>query len=906
MATSSAMRLLGSADPGNLAKSVTADPEGSSRRRRRLMRHSSAEVAPAQQPALATLRGTKPAPLIKSYSVDAGLGVRSVPDTTRGQKERGRSTLKRKASLGSFDRKDSQLKRFEGSLARLTQRLNQRERSAGEEDGSTTSLSATNDSSRQRSISFDWSCASRMSQQVRGSPGRGRMSSTGSMGGGGPASPSAAKRLYRNLSGKFRSSSSSLEDNLPVSHGDRQRKSSTNISSSEALFEAVELQDLEMVQLLLSRHSAEDLDFNTPNSEGLTPLDVAIMTNNLPLARALLNAGARESPHFMTTEGRACHLEALASEAARRATEMAAVHAGSESGSPEEDTERQLHTWEWRLRLLRRMQAGFQHAGPPEVPTNVCLSVVGSSTLSASYEEPMSMNSAMVTKYKVQWSCYKSFKPLTGEAILDDCRVKSFSIQGLTPGTAYFVRVSAYNMKGWGLPQASAPCSAIPSSWWQSEGCMLRPGGQEEAFDTLLLQLKNAQKQWRGQDMIKVQGPSRKPSVSRSLRHLFQSTSKFVKNLKRALYLATVFYQGDNILVTHEEQIPIVEIDDSFSTSLMQDFLWFCKLSCMWSEAREVRQATALPFSASSALQARQKLLLAVSHMQHLLGTQDLGQPYLEPLKDRQGNGLFVTLRYADSVNSSLNLRWLPASKLQSQRKSLSGLEDPTALDVLLITLQEKIDFQKAQQQVLAPGLYLGFLKLCSSVDQIKILVPQTLPNVLCHTKVRDNGHLSREEWETLGRVGSLEQVFGATEGDVHTTESIFLREIHVAVLSLLHQLHVPLEQAADFRLHTQDLVEFGNGISFLLLLPPSDDVCVAPGQGSTFKPVSGLVSLPLQVFELVLTATIFIADSDHVPQQGVNSAGKFSRGCPLQRRTHPAGIPFEGCVGSRHHRAIH
>ena len=46
--------------------------------------------------------------------------------------------------------------RFEGSLARLTQRLNQRERSAGEEDGSTTSLSATNDSSRQRSISFDW------------------------------------------------------------------------------------------------------------------------------------------------------------------------------------------------------------------------------------------------------------------------------------------------------------------------------------------------------------------------------------------------------------------------------------------------------------------------------------------------------------------------------------------------------------------------------------------------------------------------------------------------------------------------------------------------------------------------------------------------------------------------------
>lgn len=46
----------------------------------------------------------------------------------------------------------------------------------------------------------------------------------------------------------------------------------------------------------------------------------------------------------------------------------------------------------------------------------------------------------------------------------------------------------------------------------------------------------------------------------------------------RGIYLAAVFYHKDSLLVTAEEQIPIVEVDDSYSSSLMQDFLWFTKV----------------------------------------------------------------------------------------------------------------------------------------------------------------------------------------------------------------------------------------------------------------------------------------------------------------------------------------
>lgn len=49
----------------------------------------------------------------------------------------------------------------------------------------------------------------------------------------------------------------------------------------------------------------------------------------------------------------------------------------------------------------------------------------------------------------------------------------------------------------------------------------------------------------------------------------------------RGLYLTSILYRDDNVLVTSEDQIPIVEVEDSYSSSLMQDFLWFTKVD-MW------------------------------------------------------------------------------------------------------------------------------------------------------------------------------------------------------------------------------------------------------------------------------------------------------------------------------------
>ncbi|XP_056152660.1 ankyrin repeat and fibronectin type-III domain-containing protein 1-like [Lampris incognitus] len=683
---------------------------------------------------------------------------------------------------------------------------------------------------------------------------------------GGPASPNAAKRLYRNLSEKFRGSTSSFEDTYFFGKSDRLRKAST-MQGSDCVFEAVEQQDLDAVQILLYQYTAEELDLNTPNSQGLTPLDIAIMTNNTPIAKLLLKAGGKESPHFVSVESREAHLSSLVVEAERRAAELAA-QAQREGLSLEAcHKDKQLRVWEWRSKLYKRMKTGFQHTRAPEAPSMVRLSVSSSNSLTITFQEPHCLNSTVVTKYRVEWSCLKDFSLLAGEMVLDNLQSLKCTINNLTTGRLYYVRVSAYNMKGWGPPASSLPPSAAPSNWRETDGREPRRRGYIEAMERLLQQVRATHTHYCCGDSSKLQNPSRKQSVSRSLKHLFNSSNKFVKTLKRGIYLASVFYHKDSLLVTTEDQIPIVEVDDSYGSTLMQDFLWFTKLSCMWEDVRWLRQSMSVSMSSSSTLQARHKMLTAAGQLQNLLGTHNLGRVHYEPIKDRHGNVLLVTIRDMESQYSFFSGKWMQVTKLQSQRKSLSTPEEPYALDILIITIQDILAYQRRSAHRLAPGLYLGYLKLSSSVDQIKVLVSQRTPNVLCHARIRDNANVSREEWDWIQKLSITEQgekEKTEEESDVAEGESeaadqkadshtpLLYYELQSALKSLLKLINLPLHQAKHFRVYSQEVLELGHGVSFLLLLPSADDVCTAPGQANPYTPLSGFLHLPLQMFELV------------------------------------------------------
>lgn len=78
--------------------------------------------------------------------------------------------------------------------------------------------------------------------------------------------------------------------------------------------------------------------------------------------------------------------------------------------------------------------------------------------------------------------------------------------------------------------------------------------------------------------------------------------------------------------------------------------------------------------------------------LQSMLGTQNLGRVHYEPIKDRHGNVLLVTIRDTEGQHSLFSGKWMQVSKLQSQRKSLSTPEEPYALDILIITIQVRKD----------------------------------------------------------------------------------------------------------------------------------------------------------------------------------------------------------------------
>ncbi|KAM6249964.1 ankyrin repeat and fibronectin type-III domain-containing protein 1-like isoform 3-T3 [Porphyrio hochstetteri] len=748
-------------------------------------------------------------------------------------------------SLGSADKKDFYQPKSESSLSRFAHRLSVKQKQ--EKRRKAEYASAERSAFRPRSLSIEWSSSPKMTQQMRD------LQLAQARKPPGPSSPNAAKRLYRNLSGKFRVNYTSFDEGSLVGRGEKEKlRKSYLFQSNAALFEAVELQDLDRVQELLKQYSPEELDLNTPNSEGLLPLDIAIMTNNAPIARALLQAGAKESPHFVSLESRSLHLSTLVREAEQRVNELMAQVVNEAPNADCSEKEKQLKAWEWRYRLYKRMKAGFEHARVPDAPTNVHLSVASSSSVQVTFLEPQSVNSAVVTKYKVEWSCSPTFSPLLGEAVIDKLKNLHFTIQGLVSGTAYYVQVSAYNMKGWGPPQASVPPFAIPSNWREYDGRAPRRRGQAEALDHLLGQVKTVHQHCVCHEPCKNQPQSRKHSVSKSLKHLFHPGSKFLKTLKRGLYLTAIFYKDDNILVTHEDQIPVVEIDDTYSCLLMQDFLWFTKVSCMWDEILWLRQCvTVSQSSCSCILQTRFKMLLAISQMQGLLGIQDLGQVFFEPVKDKQGNILIVTLKEVKTNQTFESVRWVPICKLQTSRKSVSSPEEPTALDTLLISLQDKLAYHQRSSHALSPGLYLGYLKLCSAVDQIRVLVPEQLPNILCHVKIRSNPNISREEWEWLQKMASMEEPVPA-EPEAETSQNHLFQELQGAIKELMTLVNIPLQEAKDFRLYSQEVLDFGGQVSFLLLLPPSDDVCTAPGQNNPYTPCSGFLTLPLQIFELV------------------------------------------------------
>lgn len=198
---------------------------------------------------------------------------------------------------------------------------------------------------------------------------------------------------------------------------------------------------------------------------------------------------------------------------------------------------------------------------------------------------------------------------------------------------------------------------------------------------------------------------------------------------------------------------------------------------------------------------------------------------------------------------SVLNSRWIPLNKVQ--KKIIANHDDNSINEILLCSIQEQIAYHQSSIVRLPKGLYLGYLKMQSSVDQIQIVVPVKTPNVLPHCKIRENPHISAEEWEFLRRNKVSRSYEPAAEKPTEVQEQ-FLEALTHSANRLFKYMDTQQEQALNHRLFDLEVIELSAEVSFLVVCPPADSCCAVPGQREILLQRGDLLSLPVQAFEMI------------------------------------------------------
>lgn len=177
--------------------------------------------------------------------------------------------------------------------------------------------------------------------------------------------------------------------------------------------------------------------------------------------------------------------------------------------------------------------------------------------------------------------------------------------------------------------------------------------------------------------------------------------------------------------------------------------------------------------------------------------------------------------------------------------------EDNTINEILLCSIQEQINYHQASTVRLSKGLYLGYLKMQSSVDQIQIVVPAKTPNILPHYKIRDNCHISAEEWKFLKR-NKVASGFDVNENKPSGGQELFIDALTYAAHRLFKYMNIPMEDALTHRLYDFEVVELSTEVSFLVLCPRADASCAVPGHREILLQRGDLLSISIQAFEMI------------------------------------------------------
>ena len=170
----------------------------------------------------------------------------------------------------------------------------------------------------------------------------------------------------------------------------------------------------------------------------------------------------------------------------------------------------------------------------------------------------------------------------------------------------------------------------------------------------------------------------------------------------------------------------------------------------------------------------------------------------------------------------STSVWWQQVSKLQGEVPTSE--EERSVGDTLVTEIKDITTYLMVSSVGVSRGLYLGYLQCQTSVDLMRAIVSKDKPNLLPHVRVRDNPHVSSEEW--LQESGAAHRPDPDPESDVTLTSpdgggvtTRFRGQEETAVRRLLKTMDVPAQQAVTRRWVERRL----KGLSVCVSAPPED-----------------------------------------------------------------------------------
>ncbi|KAL5254199.1 hypothetical protein ACHWQZ_G013837 [Mnemiopsis leidyi] len=611
---------------------------------------------------------------------------------------------------------------------------------------------------------------------------------------------------------------------LLSSHADR-NKSQLNAGKQDlaALFDAIELSWYSKVCSLVT---SPGLQINGLNEDGMTPLDVALLLGDTPVARVLQHHGAVESLRYMKDPGvRYQHVLALLQETEINRTNVLSNPctlsiASDPSDSKGSDTDQKL--WKYH-----RMLSTLKNTVLPGMPQRVSVSVLSSSSIKVECYEPADCKHSLITQYRVQRSSCPNFKSDVQTEVVPAGHVLSHQITGLKKGVCCYFTVQAGNIKGFGAPSPVLRCTP---SHWSDAAPPTDPLTHQSKCSNLLSDLRTNFNYLF--PSLLSHTPSKCKPRNKSLSRIF-TTPKFVKNLNRSLYLSVVHCtQNGKVLLTDFDKLPTIEVEDLVTApSAETELLWLFKHALAgWPSTRELREELA-PHEGVGGIGLRYKLLSAAIYLQDCLSCTDMGIPYYRLVK-KNGQLLILLIKTVDPSTPPFG-----GIHFRNLSTLTSGIVQPKdAFDIANLNASDLQTVYQRFEQPPTSGLFVGLLLFKMKGEELEVVVDKSSPLLPPLEYVREVSHVTQEEWDCLRGI--------QTPG---TGSSVLSKQVSAAACALLSRVQETESDIDNYAIYTKTIIELGN-TSVILIIPPQ---VVAPlGYDGD---IDGTISVPLQNYEIFL-----------------------------------------------------